>query len=271
MRRVDTDFTIATEGAVFAPRRTRFGQPADIYDDDWAILAPQAGSFWFEVDLDPAESGLPMARGGIVGECEFGDVVVCPPHTVLRRRITDIASFVFLRFTTDAVFPVGRTRFGDVDRLASSLHYLSAPPPVAEPAAGLARLLSTHMVKDLLVTLLWEDAHSAPTEDPLMRKAASYITQHALSPDLSLYDLSQHLGLSRSQLSRRFRTAHGTTPVAYARAIRLQQARQLLLETDETLHSIAAQCGFRNAFYFSRVFTKEMSQAPTAYREHRRL
>ncbi|MER6001415.1 helix-turn-helix transcriptional regulator [Nonomuraea angiospora] len=86
------------------------------------------------------------------------------------------------------------------------------------------------------------------------------------SPDLSLGDLARTLAVSSSLLSRRFRDVRGVTPGQYLRGVRLQKARELLTGTDFTLQTIAERCGYRSAFYLSRVFKAATGQSPSEYR-----
>nr|WP_275942626.1 AraC family transcriptional regulator [Paenibacillus alba] len=99
-----------------------------------------------------------------------------------------------------------------------------------------------------------------------MNQAAAYIETQALEHELSLKGVALTLGLSSSQLTRRFQAVYGMSPVRYATKIRLSRARLLLAETPDTLDAIAEQCGFQNAFYFSRVFSQHMQISPSAYR-----
>jgi AraC-like DNA-binding protein len=46
----------------------------------------------------------------------------------------------------------------------------------------------------------------------------------------------------------------------------LQKARELLTGTDFTLQTIAERCGYRSAFYLSRVFKATTGQSPSEYR-----
>ncbi|MEU8143210.1 helix-turn-helix transcriptional regulator [Nonomuraea sp. NPDC048901] len=74
------------------------------------------------------------------------------------------------------------------------------------------------------------------------------------------------LGVSPSLLSRRFRDVRGVTSIQYLRGVRLQKARELLSGTDFTLQNIVEQCGYRSAFYLSRVFKASTGQSPSEYR-----
>lgn len=53
--------------------------------------------------------------------------------------------------------------------------------------------------------------------------------------------------------------------------VRVDHARQLLVQTDLAMPQIAAACGFSNASRFGIVFNKKVGQPPTSYRARHRL
>jgi AraC-like DNA-binding protein len=83
----------------------------------------------------------------------------------------------------------------------------------------------------------------------------------------TLEELGQQVGLSRSALAERFRSAMGDTPLNHLRNLRMQKAIQLLSETRQTLEQIAQAVGYQDAFGFSKVFKRTTGQSPRAFRE----
>jgi AraC-like DNA-binding protein len=237
------------DGYLLAPPREAFSLSRDTYSM-WCLLLPRTGAFSFEIS------------GGPEGVARFGDIVVCPPGATLRRRMLRPTSFFHARFDTALNPPIGRTRVPDLDRLRADLG-------LVETAEAHASLVARHVVTDLLLMMV-RARRDAPC-DELIGRATTYILDHFDSPDLSLGDLAAILEISPAQLSRRFKAARGITPVAYLRNVRLRRARELLAETDDTLQSIAERCGYRNAFYLSRVFTSHSGQTPSAYRQSNRV
>jgi AraC-like DNA-binding protein len=239
---------VRLDGYLVAPRRNQFSLSFDTYDN-WCLLLPRSGSFDFEV-------------GDAHGTARFGDIVVCPPGGTLWRRMRTPTAFFHARFSTDLEPPTARTRLRDLDRLRSDFALL-------ETAQSHTDLVAAHVVTDLILMML-RSRRDAP-EDQLVRKATTFLLDNFTAPDLSLGDLAAELGISAAQLSRRFRAVRGVTPVAYLRNIRLQKARELLTETDNTLQTIAEQSGYRSAFYLSRVFSNHTGQSPSSYRRASRV
>jgi two-component system response regulator YesN len=53
----------------------------------------------------------------------------------------------------------------------------------------------------------------------------------------------------------------------YLNRYRIQKAKELLLTTDESITAIAANVGYEDTSYFSRVFHEIAGCAPRAYRQ----
>ena len=52
----------------------------------------------------------------------------------------------------------------------------------------------------------------------------------------------------------------------YLLELRLNTAMKLLRHTDRSIEQIARECGFRDSYYFTRVFTKHRQTTPAAFR-----
>jgi len=50
---------------------------------------------------------------------------------------------------------------------------------------------------------------------------------------------------------------------------RIHKAKELLLQSDETITNIALKVGFNDSAYFSRVFHKLAGNSPLGYRQNR--
>ncbi len=72
--------------------------------------------------------------------------------------------------------------------------------------------------------------------------------------------------MSESRLRTLFGQAYGMSPVQYLTELRLNRVKTLLAESDKKLSEIAVECGFGEAFYLSRVFTRRVGISPSAYR-----
>lgn len=83
----------------------------------------------------------------------------------------------------------------------------------------------------------------------------------------TLDELSAQAGIKKTQFLQAFRNVTGTTPKQYMLTLRLEHARDLLLETDWPIGQIAEKTGFEDAFYFSRCFRQRFSCSPRVFRQ----
>lgn len=159
----------------------------------------------------------------------------------------------------------------DLGRLDSTLAGMEAAFNAAGQAGAAA--WADHLLNDLLHQAAYESDHASfdphLTPDRLMLKVSDRLRAN-LADNKSLQDMAHDLRISPFQLSRRFRAAFGVTPNVFRTRTRIQHARKLLLETDWKTGHIAAECGFENAFYFSRVFRKQTGLPPREFRHRNR-
>ncbi len=85
--------------------------------------------------------------------------------------------------------------------------------------------------------------------------------------EMPLTELLQIAGIQKSAFLEQFRHVTGTTPTQYITGLRLEYARDLLIETDLPVGVVAERCGFSDPFYFSRCFKKRYMLSPNHYRQ----
>ncbi|TMS56906.1 GlxA family transcriptional regulator [Imbroritus primus] len=105
----------------------------------------------------------------------------------------------------------------------------------------------------------------APATHPKVKRAILLMEQH-LSHALTVDELARKLDMSVRQLERLFKEATGSSPQAYAKAIRLRIAGWMLRHSDKTVSAIASSCGFSDASHMGREFRNAYGLSPGAYR-----
>jgi len=88
-----------------------------------------------------------------------------------------------------------------------------------------------------------------------------------LEETISLDDLAQYVGVSRRQLERLFQKHLKCVPSRYYLELRLNRARQLLLQTNLSIIDVSLACGFVSAPHFSKCYRDFFGIPP---REERR-
>lgn len=81
---------------------------------------------------------------------------------------------------------------------------------------------------------------------------------------------SKIAGRSPSHVARACKKYLGTTPTEIVNRGRMAYATSRLLTTDDTILSIALDCGVQSLAYFYRLFHKTYGLSPSAYRRHQR-
>jgi AraC family transcriptional regulator len=88
--------------------------------------------------------------------------------------------------------------------------------------------------------------------------------------DVSLAALASDVGLSRFHFCRAFKESTGLSPHAWLRQHRLEQAMNMLRDTDESVVSIAAALGYASQTAFAAAFRKLTSETPSEWRRRTR-
>ncbi|MGC4033059.1 MAG: substrate-binding domain-containing protein [Tepidisphaeraceae bacterium] len=107
------------------------------------------------------------------------------------------------------------------------------------------------------------DALAVP--DPEVAAAVRYIRDHYSSP-MTVDDILEHVSLSRRSLESRFVSHIGRTPHAEILRCRLERAKQLLVETDLPIKTIANRVGVGTPEYLSVLFQRAFNTTPSAFR-----
>ena len=90
--------------------------------------------------------------------------------------------------------------------------------------------------------------------------------RHNLHRPVSLAEMAQHAGLSPSHFSHVFREQTNHSPVDYFIYLKVQHACSLLILTQLAIKEISQAVGYRDSYYFSRLFRKVMGVSPSEYR-----
>lgn len=87
-----------------------------------------------------------------------------------------------------------------------------------------------------------------------------------LAAPLCLADLAEVAGMSEFHFVRVFRAATGLPPLRFLSALRLAEARDLLVRTDEPIIQICLRVGYSSVGTFTRRFTKLVGTSPNRLR-----
>lgn len=100
-----------------------------------------------------------------------------------------------------------------------------------------------------------------------LRRLNQTLEDNLSNADFGPQQLCQALQISRSHLHRRIKVHTGHSTSRYIRSFRLKRARELLLQSENSISEISYEVGFKSPVYFSQSFTKEFGISPSSFRE----
>jgi len=98
-----------------------------------------------------------------------------------------------------------------------------------------------------------------------LRDVQQWIADHPDS-DLAVSKMAGRAGMSERNFARCFKHEVGVTPGRYVERVRLEVARRLLEETDDSVERIATASGFGTTETMRRAFLRSLRTGPTEYR-----
>jgi AraC family transcriptional regulator of arabinose operon len=108
-------------------------------------------------------------------------------------------------------------------------------------------------------------AHRSSLLDVRIKKAMEIVGERLAEP-LSVEELGNEVGLSRSRFSVLFAEQVNLSPQSYIEVARLTRAAQMLQSSSWRIAQIANEVGFPNAYYFSTRFRRHFGIPPSTYR-----
>ncbi|WP_315068573.1 AraC family transcriptional regulator [uncultured Clostridium sp.] len=243
---------------IFWDKKEHFLLDEDI-DSNWVLYAIEDGECDFEIS---SHKGLG----------KFGDIIICPPGMIFKRKVINDLTFHFINFSIHnqddvSSFPVGKISVSDLKRLNNTYYYLKLFCHNNNKELNQWKnSLISDIIKLYYIETQFSNFPKNFVQDELINYSLKYLNKNAYN-SIKIKDLSDSLGLSSVQFTRRFKKCIGTTPIEYVTSLRLRRAQVLLLRTDDTLECIASKCGYDNGFYLSRVFMKNLKITPSNYRK----
>ena len=93
------------------------------------------------------------------------------------------------------------------------------------------------------------------------------VLRDSLNRRVRLDELAKVVGWSPQYLSTVFRQQVGISPMDFFARLKIQRACRLLKASRQSIAEIAAGLGYKDSFYFSRLFRHHIGMSPTEYRK----
>ncbi len=234
------------------------------HGDDYALV-DQPGSPLVDFKPRPTDAApldeMRIDGAGVVTEllCAYYMFDPARPH----RLVADLPSIIHLP-----------ARTGQHPSLRSAVELLGNE--LLDPRPGTEAALPALIDMLLLYVLrawLAEQPGDAAGWATAMRDAAiaTALRQMHRGPEKpwTVEDLASVAGLSRAAFAKRFTTVVGQPPLAYLTWWRMTTAARLLRESDASLRTVAARCGYGSEYAFAKAFKRAYDVAPGQYRAQR--
>lgn len=104
----------------------------------------------------------------------------------------------------------------------------------------------------------------------LLKSAVEYLENHYNEP-ITLNDVAEKLYVSTYYLSRMFKKELNKNFVDYLNEIRINRAKELLLDVRYKTYEVADAIGISDPHYFSKLFKKYVGMTPTEYKDSQKL
>ncbi|GGF92055.1 putative HTH-type transcriptional regulator YtdP [Paenibacillus albidus] len=181
-----------------------------------------------------------------------------------QLRHKDAAAEDFRAFALGAAEQTGKTVMklnvpqAEAERLS---------PPPGEP---FATFHSTQQYRewlhDLVRPVLAAIRSTSETRDPVISFVLDYLDKHC-GEDINLNLVADKLNLTPGYLSSIFKEKTGINFSEYLNNLRIERAKELLMNLDLLIQDIALQVGYQNVNSFIRMFKRSSGLTPGEYRK----
>ena len=197
------------------------------------------------------EAAVPVKLGTqTIGFLQTGQVMRQKPTTAGYRRAVEFAG----------------ESGADLENAPAREAYFSTPvvpPKRMDSISSLLSIFAEHLsLKSNQIAV-----QQANVEPPVIARARQFIEEHH-SEELSLGQVAQAVHTSTFYFCKLFKKSTGINFTEYVSRVRVEKAKNLLLNPNLRVSEIAYEVGFQSLTHFNRVFKKITGESPTKYREH---
>ncbi len=118
-----------------------------------------------------------------------------------------------------------------------------------------------------LLDLLRCSTEEQPLVTPTIRHIQQLIEEGLFDIAPQLTDLAEQSGLSLSRFKTRFKQEIGIAPGNYILQRKIEKAKQLLLEQNANVTTLAFELGFSSSQYFATSFRRHVGMSPSEFRD----
>lgn len=209
----------------------------------------------------------------IIYECPFGLSNIIVPifegkNLVAALQAGPILTMSPREFIEKKILPLWKLREKDIDILLDNLN--DYPQGDSSYVIALSKLVSGLIENNPKLLKQSENAKHEPGEthsisDDRIATIVDFITSN-YAENITLTDAAKYAYVNPSHLSREFNKKMNCNFRSYLNGIRIEKAKELLVDTDLSLAEIGSQVGFADQSYFNKIFRKQENLTPGQYR-----
>lgn len=111
-----------------------------------------------------------------------------------------------------------------------------------------------------------EKGQAAGEQNRHVTNVVKYMSRH-LDDNLTMTQIAEEFELSRSYLNSIFQKYTRHAPIDFFIHLKMKEACKLLRSTDLYVYEVAQRLGYKDQYYFSRIFKKVVGIPPNEYRD----
>jgi len=127
-------------------------------------------------------------------------------------------------------------------------------------------IMSISLLHFISAMVYYKEANPAVYNTDSISSSILFMKQN-INEKFTIEELALQQNISVSHYSRSFKRKTGSSPINYFNQLKVHKSCQHLYFTDRSIKEIAAELGFDDQYYFSRLFSSVMNVSPTKYRK----
>lgn len=135
---------------------------------------------------------------------------------------------------------------------------------------GKHAILKSYLVQFILLAIREkQQQHNNQTtnnKSKVSEEITKYFYEH-FSEKISLDQIAKNMYLSPFYISKIFKEEVGESPINHLIKIRLEMAKELLLNEDLSVKEVSFNVGYEDAYHFSKIFKKYYGVSPIEYKK----
>lgn len=136
----------------------------------------------------------------------------------------------------------------------------------------LSKKISFHKTIEQIKEMMMEIAQSiyenkTAGRQQVIHRMKEWIKHHFSDPDLTLYQISEAVGLPEKMVPSVFKEHVGVNISDYIEDVRINFAKSKLVQSDQAIEDIAVLSGYNSAHSFRRAFKRNTGSSPSEYRK----